>query len=66
MSSADGSTKGSQSSSHSFGSRPPVRIPANGITSKPKQGLLQKKRADEKSESLTGKENIVNNSTNGK
>ena len=66
MSRGDGSTKGSQSSSHSFGSRPPVRIPVNGMQSKQKQGLLQRKKPEEITDSLTGKENIVNNSSSGK
>ena len=66
MSKEDGPTKGSQNNSYSFGSRPPVRLPASKSLSKHKQGLITKKELDVNNESSTGKENIINLQTTGK
>ena len=66
MSKEDGLAKGSQNSSYSFGSRPPVRLPTSKSLSKQKQGLITKKALHDSSESSTGKENIINLQTSGK
>ena len=65
ISKGDCSTKGNQSSSHSFGSRPPVRIPTNNSLSKTKQGVIVKRATEDKNET-SGKENIINNQACGK